>query len=490
MSDPISKLLNACEGGDLETIKSLLSPPVPVAAPAATNETPSHPMQDGTDSDESEDEEFDSMAMFHGYSHQIEKAHTECRDRWKISPLGAAIMGQQLEVVDLLLSLDANANGVIENSSLIHYTCAIGGIGGTMSHSFAEACIQKLMAAGARIDARDEFLRTPLHIAAASGLHNCIALLSGSTEQTHINVQDNRGQTALHVAARNSNHACISELLSCDANKTLQDHRGRTASHHAAEIGDQKGADLCKCDTDEMDGLGQTATQLLAANSPTRLPTLVVYPHQSIEHKTAVSIDRGKAEPPPENEQRIHVLVNERYGTLRASEFDGRVKWDEQSPRANLADILRVHDHLYVNMVKTRCEGCEPIDAPTQAKNKLSQLDMDTVMSRESYEAAMYAAGAACHAVDQIMAKECQNAFCVVRPPGHHAGPRGVVTAEDDPDGGSHGTSIKSKRAATRMEHCSFNFYSTSLHQTCFIVIVTYLLLSKTNKSFLTQSIF
>ena len=37
------------------------------------------------------------------------------------------------------------------------------------------------------------------------------------------------------------------------------------------------------------------------------------------------------------------------------------------------------------------------------------------------------------------MAGECQNAFCVVRPPGHHAGPRGQVTAEDDPDGGSHG---------------------------------------------------
>ena len=42
--------------------------------------------------------------------------------------------------------------------------------------------------------------------------------------------------------------------------------------------------------------------------------------------------------------------------------------------------------------------------------------------------------------------------------------------------------SIQAKEQASRMEHCSWHFYSSFLSQTCFIVFVTYLLYSKTPK--------
>ena len=50
-------------------------------------------------------------------------------------------------------------------------------------------------------------------------------------------------------------------------------------------------------------------------------------------------------------------------------------------------------------------------------------IDGDTVMSAGSAEAALRAAGAVCAAIDSVMAGEIDNAFCAVRPPGHHAEP-------------------------------------------------------------------
>jgi acetoin utilization deacetylase AcuC-like enzyme len=48
-------------------------------------------------------------------------------------------------------------------------------------------------------------------------------------------------------------------------------------------------------------------------------------------------------------------------------------------------------------------------------------LDMDTVVSLRSMDAALYAAGGLCRAVDAVMKGEAENAFLPVRPPGHHA---------------------------------------------------------------------
>lgn len=54
-------------------------------------------------------------------------------------------------------------------------------------------------------------------------------------------------------------------------------------------------------------------------------------------------------------------------------------------------------------------------------ENGLDRLDADTVISMQSFDAALFAAGGACAGVDAVMQGEAKNAFVAVRPPGHHA---------------------------------------------------------------------
>jgi acetoin utilization deacetylase AcuC-like enzyme len=54
-------------------------------------------------------------------------------------------------------------------------------------------------------------------------------------------------------------------------------------------------------------------------------------------------------------------------------------------------------------------------------ENGLDRLDADTVISMQSFDASLFAAGGACAAVDAVMQGTVDNAFVAVRPPGHHA---------------------------------------------------------------------
>ncbi|MET0301015.1 MAG: histone deacetylase family protein, partial [Methyloceanibacter sp.] len=84
----------------------------------------------------------------------------------------------------------------------------------------------------------------------------------------------------------------------------------------------------------------------------------------------------------------------------------------EEAPRADLAAIERLHPKAYVEMVRASIP---------ERDHKM--LDADTIVSPGSWEAALRATGASLHAVDQVMAGKADNAFCAVRPPGHHAEP-------------------------------------------------------------------
>lgn len=55
------------------------------------------------------------------------------------------------------------------------------------------------------------------------------------------------------------------------------------------------------------------------------------------------------------------------------------------------------------------------------------RIESDTVVSRDSYDVALLAAGAVCDAVERVVRGEEKRALCLVRPPGHHALPAGAM---------------------------------------------------------------
>ena len=109
----------------------------------------------------------------------------------------------------------------------------------------------------------------------------------------------------------------------------------------------------------------------------------------------------------PENPERFRVI-------LSALEEDESLwaKLNKPAPKAATdEDITRCHSAGLVEQISSLCERGVPF------------IDMDTVISARSYEVSRLAAGAAIVAVDQVFSGESENAFALVRPPGHHATP-------------------------------------------------------------------
>ncbi len=82
-----------------------------------------------------------------------------------------------------------------------------------------------------------------------------------------------------------------------------------------------------------------------------------------------------------------------------------RPDWADATP----AQIARVHGPDYIESVQSFCLAGG------------GQIERDTVCSDRSYDAAVRAAGAVCDAVSRVLESRRENAFCLVRPPGHHA---------------------------------------------------------------------
>jgi acetoin utilization deacetylase AcuC-like enzyme len=128
------------------------------------------------------------------------------------------------------------------------------------------------------------------------------------------------------------------------------------------------------------------------------MTTSLIYDPAYLDHNTGHH---------PENPARLRAIVE-------ALEAD-RPLWDrlrKVTPRgATDEDILRCHSERLIEQIRSLCE------------RGVTFLDLDTVISQQSFAVARLAAGAAVTGVDEVFSGRASDVFAFVRPPGHHATP-------------------------------------------------------------------
>jgi len=106
----------------------------------------------------------------------------------------------------------------------------------------------------------------------------------------------------------------------------------------------------------------------------------------------------------PERKERLIAI----YDHLKSTSLLSQISLI--SPKEATEDeIALIHDRSYINAIKNICLSGG------------GALDLDTVVSKESYKAALLAAGGVLSAIEKVRNKKCTSVFCAVRPPGHHA---------------------------------------------------------------------
>jgi acetoin utilization deacetylase AcuC-like enzyme len=396
------------------------------------------------------------------------------RDRWGATPIHISIFERNLECFKLLLPV-SDLQVKCQGSPLGHVICAIGAL--PDNYDFAVQALELLFKAiakdGATIltVATDDYNRTALRLACELSLNvEMIRILLNAIDITLATTNNNQptGQpttrkqllavqdsiikfSALHAAVSSpaTTIESVTEILSRTAGNgndlvellKLGDYMGRTPLHIAFQtklnIQNRSFYDVLKVTPGlNLDKLRDVMGNLPSSNNNNnnhsshhvrRGPTQIFTHPDCLKHHTCPPsasykpylASRSDEEIPPENVNRLRVLLDQGYGTLLSNRLSKAKVAMKLAPLCELGDVLRVHDYAYVQNFRSKCEKLDG--------DELDVLDGDTTFSEHTFSAALRAAGSACAGLDEIMSGKAENIFCAVRPPGHHAGPFGIV---------------------------------------------------------------
>jgi len=126
------------------------------------------------------------------------------------------------------------------------------------------------------------------------------------------------------------------------------------------------------------------------------MATLLVSHPQGLDHQTP----QGH----PERPERLRAVED----ALSRPKFKQLIRQDAQSVDLAIAEL--VHGKSYLSILR----DARPMEG-------IGAIDADTFISHGSFEAVSGAVGAALQALDAVVLGEVDNAFCAIRPPGHHA---------------------------------------------------------------------
>ena len=116
----------------------------------------------------------------------------------------------------------------------------------------------------------------------------------------------------------------------------------------------------------------------------------------------------------PECPERLDAIEDR---LLVSGVFDALERYD--APQAATTDLELAHDRGHVAVMRGYSELLA--EEVLAGGPEFSQIDPDTSINVHTWSAALRSAGAGMAATDAVMAGEIENAFCAVRPPGHHA---------------------------------------------------------------------